>query len=84
MIFVKNFLQEAVPYIVAKIADIYIIKDFDKINWKDNFDTIIVGHVDVINKLMKLDFIQEIFEKCLKNKKNVYFAYYKCYWWKLP
>ncbi|MCI8876850.1 MAG: S8 family serine peptidase [Lachnospiraceae bacterium] len=65
--------KKTVEIVHGEFVKNYIIKDFDKINWKDNFDTIIVGHVDVINKIMKLDFIQEIFEKCLKNKKNVYF-----------
>lgn len=48
-----------------------MILDFDKIDWDNDFDTIIVGHVEDISQLIKRNIISEILEKCCLYNKNI-------------
>ena len=50
-----------------------IIQRFEDINWDDEFDTIIVGHLKLINELMKKNYNSIILKKCIKYKKNCFF-----------
>lgn len=49
------------------------IEKFEDIDWEGDFDTIIVGHVQVINNMMKTDYIETILEKCSAYQKNCFF-----------
>ena len=47
------------------------IKDIDKIDFR-NIDTIIMGHLEELNALLKRDFRKELLAKAIENNVNVY------------
>lgn len=49
-----------------------IIKDIKEINWLDDFDTVICGHMDKISMCLKRNILQEISECCKRHKKKLY------------
>lgn len=49
-----------------------IVKSINDIVWDNDFDTVIIGHVDIITKALKKDILQEIIRKCIKFRKNLY------------
>lgn len=49
------------------------IQSYEKIIWDSNFDTIIVGHLDIVNSVTSFDYIADIFQKCIKYGKSVFF-----------
>lgn len=49
-----------------------IIQSFNDILWQEDFDTIILGHVDVVSRVVKTNIIKDVIEKCIKFKKNIY------------
>lgn len=59
-------------YELQNIESSRIIKSFDNINWNDDFDTVILGHVSLISKALGRDFEAEIIEKCQCYKKNLF------------
>lgn len=48
------------------------IHDIDKLDWRDDFDTVILGHVGELSYLTKIDYYKEIFEHCSKYNKNLF------------
>lgn len=50
----------------------YILKNYSEIDWSDNFDTVICGHCEEINKLIGHDFRREMIEKCREYNKRLY------------
>lgn len=50
----------------------FIVKNYEKIQWDDDFDTFIMGHMESINKLIKHDLQKELIEKCIYLKKNIF------------
>ncbi len=67
-------------YIGKKIKDIFLDIDYtnekilsiNSINWNEDFDTVILGHVKQISNLLQRNFTLEILEKCKSYKKNIY------------
>ena len=49
-----------------------IIGDIDSLDWHDDFDTFILGHVGVISNLTTRDYLNEIVEKCIAHGKNLF------------
>ena len=49
-----------------KIQSIY---DLD---WSDNFDTVILSHVDVLSQTLRTKIAEQFIEKCLLHKKNLF------------
>ena len=56
----------------ANFDNDHVIKSITDIVWTNDFDTVILGHVDVISSALKKDFIRYFIEKCVENKKNLY------------
>lgn len=50
----------------------FIIENIERINWNDDFDTVILGHTREINNALHFDFFNMILNKCIKYKKRVY------------
>lgn len=46
-----------------------IIKNIQNLNWEDNFDTVICGHVGEVSSILGKDILEEISQKCLKYDK---------------
>ncbi len=47
------------------------IHNFDKLNWNDDFDTFICGHIGEINKLLGYDVFEKIIYNCDKYGKQL-------------
>ena len=45
---------------------------FSDIDWTDDFDTVILGHMEKINLINRDDYTEKILLKCAENKKNVF------------
>ena len=50
----------------------FIIRDVEKVNWREDFDTVILGYTDRIENLIKFDYKEYILKMCIKHKKNIY------------
>lgn len=48
-----------------------IIKNIDDINW-DDFDTLILGHIDELSLLIKRDYKKTLIQEAISRKKNIY------------
>ncbi|MDY0278668.1 MAG: DUF1611 domain-containing protein [Acholeplasma sp.] len=48
------------------------IKNIKHLNWNSDFDTIILGHCDVLEKIIKRDLKGAILESAMENNKNIY------------
>ncbi|MBR2505925.1 MAG: DUF1611 domain-containing protein [Bacilli bacterium] len=49
-----------------------IVNDFNSLNWNEEFDTIIVGHLAEYSKRLHNDLLATILEKCERHKKNIF------------
>ncbi|MFI3212908.1 MAG: S8 family serine peptidase [Eubacteriales bacterium] len=50
----------------------YIIKNIDSLNWNSNFDTIIIGHVEEIARIVGHEYIKSIIDMAIKHNKQIY------------
>ncbi len=50
----------------------HVIKGIDSICWEDDFDTVIIGHLDKFNKKIGDQKIIDILDCCLKYNKNIF------------
>ncbi|WP_121640823.1 DUF1611 domain-containing protein [Virgibacillus sp. Bac330] len=48
------------------------VKSISKINWDDDFDTIILGHTNTLNKMLNHSYIDFFINEAKKHKKNLY------------
>lgn len=51
---------------------IIYIQDWENINWKADFDTVILGHIRIIENVCKKRIAEKILENAKKNNKRVY------------
>lgn len=49
-----------------------VVKSYLAIDWNDDFDTVILGHVGVICKMLKFDALKYFLDMCYKYNKNIY------------
>lgn len=67
-------VNKKVNQLINQTADMIIgdlvVQDLDGIDWSDDFDTIIVGHVDILNELLHRNLVEECLYKCVKYKKT--------------
>ncbi|MCI9414726.1 MAG: DUF1611 domain-containing protein [Clostridiales bacterium] len=49
-----------------------IVQDISELDWGADFDTVILGHLDQIIKLTRIDYHQEILSLCQKFHKNIF------------
>lgn len=50
----------------------YTIESIRSLNWEDDFDTVILGHVGLLSFALKTDLIDFFIKQCIKYKKNLY------------
>lgn len=48
------------------------IKDFSRIDWNENFDTVILGHVKELEELIGTDYIDYFVKNCIRYNKKLY------------
>lgn len=63
----------------SKISDVFgfienskIIRDYQEIPWDGSFDSVILGHTDVISKLLGKNLKHWFIEKCRRYNKKIY------------
>ncbi len=44
----------------------------NNINWNDDFDTVILGHTDIISVALGYNILEDILNQCYKHNKNIY------------
>lgn len=49
-----------------------VIKSLDSINWNEDFDTVIIGHLSDIEKVTHRNYIHDIVGRCLQHSKSIY------------
>ena len=49
-----------------------VVKDIEKINWLDDFDTVICGHLGKASLYLKKNFLNELIDCCVKYRKKLY------------
>lgn len=49
-----------------------IISPLEKVNWDDDFDTVILGHTDQLSRITRNDYRSFIIQKCTAYHKNLY------------
>lgn len=49
-----------------------IVRNFEEIDWNEDFDTVILGHTKLMAILAKYDFAMFFIEKCIQYRKNIY------------
>lgn len=64
---VNKKISDVLPYTVNEKR----IYDFEQINWDDDFDTFICGHVGEISRILGYDVLEKIFSKCRENAKQL-------------
>lgn len=50
----------------------YIIKDIEKLNWEDEFDTVIIGHTEMLESITGKKYALNLMEHCVRSNKNIY------------
>ncbi len=48
------------------------IRSINELNWFENFDTVILSHVDILSQMLRVNIAEEIIDKCLLYKKNLF------------
>lgn len=48
------------------------VHDYKDINWEDDFDTLVLGHCNKLNKWVKYDHTEYMIKKCINYKKNIF------------
>lgn len=49
-----------------------VIRDFNQVDWTDEFDTVVLSHLQTLSALVKDDLFEKIKAKCLAHRKNIY------------
>ncbi len=49
----------------------YVVKSINNINY-NNFDTLIIGHLNILEGISKKDIKEEVISDCLRNRKNIF------------
>lgn len=57
---------------LQKIESSKYLENIEKINWEDDFDTVILGHTQELSDITRTEWNFYILEKCKKHKKNIY------------
>jgi len=70
--FSQNIGRKVSEFIYGPSLSTNHIKSISKINWDDDFDTVILGHMNKLDKMLNRNYINYFLDKAKKNKKNVY------------
>lgn len=54
------------------VANLWVDR-VSNIDWEADFDTVIVGHLELISSIAKIDYCKLILDHCKKHKKNLFF-----------
>lgn len=72
----KGTIHRCIKDILPYTDNESIIRDFNRIDWEGNFDTMICGHTHQLSRLLETDLLEKIFEKCaLYEKQLICFDY---------
>lgn len=71
-IFDVRYMRNIGKNISVKGMGDFTIQSVEKIDWESDFDTVILGHVDILSRIAKKDYLDYFVRKCLQYKKNIY------------
>ncbi len=49
-----------------------IVENIEKFDWEGDFDTVILGHLEKLEKITKQNYFEKIIEKCAQYNKKIY------------
>lgn len=52
--------------------DICIVQDIMQFNWKNDYDTFVLGHISNLNSIFPFSLYDYIVDKCIEYRKNLY------------
>lgn len=70
---INGNISRRISHISPHIKNDKIIRNIDGLDWTSNFDTIICGHCNVLSKILKIDIVADLIQKCITFKKNMYY-----------
>jgi len=59
-------------FIGSDVSKEYLLQDIKQVDWNGYFDTVIIGHTNIINEKTNEDYLDFILDKCIAHNKNVY------------
>ena len=64
--------NKAISTVCPHIQNSNIIHSFEEIDWHQEFDTVICGYCQEINRISHYDYLKEIIVKCKQHNKRLY------------
>lgn len=58
--------------IISEKGNRYSVQNVFKIDWESDFDTLIIGHINMLEKIINTDIRKYLMLKCKLHKKNIY------------
>lgn len=58
--------------ILPNVKSSHIVKNIEYLCWDSDFDTLILGHTDIIERLTNRPYARELIDNCLRYHKNLY------------
>lgn len=65
-------INRSVSDIFNNVQSRHTVKNIEMLDWNTNFDTLILGHTDLIEQLTQRQYARTLIDNCLKYKKNLY------------
>ena len=65
--------KNTIDFVFGESVVELIVNRFEDIDWTMDFDTIIIGHLGIVNSITKLNYNKIILEKCEDYNKNCFF-----------
>lgn len=64
-------IHDIIQYKALGKIGLKTVVDFDSLDWEAPFDTVILGHIEVLGKLTKRNLLPETIQACIKYHKNL-------------
>ena len=65
-------INRRISDILENVQSEHTVKNIEMIDWNKDFDTLILGHTDLIEQLTQRQFARSLIDNCLKYQKNLY------------
>lgn len=68
----SGLVGQEINSILSHISCNKTVKDFTKINWESDFDSVILGHTTQLNNITNINYKLSVIEKCIEYNKLLY------------
>ncbi|MBL0387693.1 S8 family serine peptidase [Tumebacillus sp. ITR2] len=55
-----------------EVPDDLVIQNFDLLDWNGEWDTFILGHVELLSEKVGVEFVELVLNQCIEYRKNLY------------